>query len=96
MTGAEHYAEAERIVRVAREKEQQLPHLTPGDRTAFYAARQDSINLAQVHATLALAAAHGANRCPDVDSFEQRCHLEAGHDGHHSIPVPAAEKAWVG
>lgn len=89
MTGAEHYRAAEERLRASDWQRQEAADA--GDLTcAIHEAA-----IAQVHATLALAAAHGANRCADRDTFAQQCHLEAGHDGQHSIPIPTAERAWA-
>lgn len=87
MTGAEHYAEAQQRIR-ASDYHWQDAH----DAMTATGALREAV-VAQTHAMLALAAAQGANRCADRDTFDQRCHLEAGHAGLHSVPL-TAEKAW--
>ena len=62
MTGAEHYREAEQLIR---------PHPYPADSRILVVPAPDVLALAQVHATLALAAATALAQ-PDAPSWADK------------------------
>jgi hypothetical protein len=57
MTGSEHYAEAERIIAAIRERDNDIAGMTAADKGVWREQRLGSLQMAQVHATLAHAAA---------------------------------------
>jgi hypothetical protein len=71
MTGQEHYLEAERLITLAREGRNALYGAWPGTQAAIILAD------AQVHATLALAAATGVHDAGVVPSGMPRPRRQA-------------------
>jgi len=85
MTGPEHYREAERLTAVVTK-----PDALSGNRLLQPGDHRDVLALAQVHATLALAAATavGSTDLPSGDWDDWRFVASAGHAGR----IPGSER----